>query len=58
MGAPIDTNANEGVSFYDAQEASLSAGAFLSDLAVGSVVRITGAWENAQLLYETMAIIR
>lgn len=58
MGTPIDTNANEGISFYDAQEASLSAEAFLSDLAVDSVVRVTGAWESAQLLYETMAIIR
>jgi hypothetical protein len=58
LGTTMDTNANEAISFYDTQEASLSAEAFLSDLAVDSVVRITGRWEVGQLFYETMTIIR
>jgi hypothetical protein len=57
MGMPIDTNANQAISFSDSDSASLSANEFLSTLGTDSVVRVSGRWEQAQLLYETMAII-
>ncbi|MBI5895120.1 MAG: hypothetical protein HZB24_03600 [Desulfobacterales bacterium] len=58
MGTEILTDANEDIDFYYVDSASLTADEYLSALAVGSLTRVTGRWENTQLLYETMAIIR
>lgn len=58
LATSIDTGANAGIAFVDADGASMTADAFLSALNQGTLARVTGRWESGQLFYEEMTIIR
>lgn len=58
LGVTLDTTANEGIDFYDADGHQVTADQFLSALNAAAVVRVIGQWEANQLMYREMAVIR
>ncbi len=58
MGIGIDPYADGGIVFYDTDSVALTGEEFLSSLSIGSLARVTGRWEDGQLIYEIMAVIR
>jgi hypothetical protein len=57
LGVEVDTAANEGITFWGNDLQSLSVEEFFATLADGLRVRVSGRWEEDELIYETMAIV-
>ena len=58
LGVVVDTEANADIRFYDTDEEALTVGEFMAALVEGTLVRVTGRWDDDRIGYETMTIVR
>ncbi len=58
LGVPIDTQANPGIRFHDADENQVGAADFLNALSLEDSVRVTGRWIGNRLDYQSMHIMQ
>lgn len=58
LGVAVDTEANADIRFYDTDEEALDVGDFMAALVEGTLVRVTGRWDDdGRLLYQEMRLL-
>lgn len=58
MGFQVDTDTASGVSFQDENGQELTAAAFITSLAEGTQVRLTGSLSGSQIIFEEISIVK
>lgn len=58
LGVAVDPGADGDISFWLSEGQPVTAEAFLNALDEGTIVWISGQWEEARLVYESMMIVR
>lgn len=58
LNQTIDTSAHPSAAYHDRDGTALTPMDFMQRLNIGALVRITGSWEQTQLIYEEINLIR